>query len=289
MVKLHLKQGDESLFLFETTCQAELSELIPQLVRIQNGRLKIERLFYEMEELAKHGITLPPNMQGLTEEQLSELNLHDEWEDECIPTGGVIENKDPIGRRNGKAPSEKMAEVINRTRKEAKARISKEKVDVNIPLTSEVVQDALDQMRGAVMIVYPMGLPPHDPIKQELESTEDLSGTQASLQVLDESTAQLWWAGKELQRGKKLQDFIGKNEKTKLIVKLQKKGQGPPSREPVFSEEQRKQMMAYAYRKQEELKKLVTDEDDSYLNSGWADPQSLKRQFHGVGNVKWRP
>lgn len=45
---------------------------------------------------------------------------------------------------------------------------------------------------------------------------------QASLQVLDESTAQLWWAGKELQRGKKLQDFIGKNEKTKLIVKLQK-------------------------------------------------------------------
>ena len=53
-----------------------------------------------------------------------------------------------------------------------------EKVDVNIPLTSEVVQDALDQMRGAVMIVYPMGLPPHDPIKQELENTEDLSGTQ---------------------------------------------------------------------------------------------------------------
>lgn len=46
MVKLHLKQGDESLFLYETTCQAELSELIPQIVRIQNGRLKIERLSY---------------------------------------------------------------------------------------------------------------------------------------------------------------------------------------------------------------------------------------------------
>jgi len=44
----------------------------------------------------------------------------------------------------------------------------------------------------------------------------------ASLQVLEEDTAQLWWAGKEMQRGKKLQDFIGKNEKTKLIAKLQK-------------------------------------------------------------------
>ena len=28
------------------------------------------------------------------------------------------------------------------------------------------------------MIVYPMGLPPHDPIKQEFDDTEDLSGTQ---------------------------------------------------------------------------------------------------------------
>lgn len=289
MVKLHLKQGDESLFLYETTCQAELSELIPQLVRIQNGRLKIERLFYEMEELAKHGISLPPNMQGLAEEQISELNLHDDWEDECIPSGGVTENRDPLGKRNGKAPSEKMAEVINRTRKEAKAKIAKEQVDKNIALTHEVVKDALDQMKGAVMIVYPMGLPPHDPVRQELENTEDLSGTQASLHVLDENSTQLWWAGKELQRGKKLQDFIGKNEKTKLICKLQKKGQGPPGREPVFSEEQRKQMMAYAYRKQEELKKLEADEDDSYLNSGWADPHSLKRQFHGVGDVRWRP
>ena len=45
---------------------------------------------------------------------------------------------------------------------------------------------------------------------------------QASLQVLDEGATQLWWAGKELQRGKKLQDFIGKNEKTKLIIKIQK-------------------------------------------------------------------
>ena len=45
---------------------------------------------------------------------------------------------------------------------------------------------------------------------------------QASLQVLDESTAQLWWAGKEMHRGKLLKDFVGKNEKTKIIAKLQK-------------------------------------------------------------------
>lgn len=33
---------------------------------------------------------------------------------------------------------------------------------------------------------------------------------------------QLWWAGRELQRGKRLQEFVGKNEKTKLVVKISK-------------------------------------------------------------------
>ena len=56
---------------------------------------------------------------------------------------------------------------------------------VNILLTSETIKDSLDQMRGAVMIVYPMGLPPHDPIRQELENTEDLSGTQVRFMGID--------------------------------------------------------------------------------------------------------
>lgn len=44
----------------------------------------------------------------------------------------------------------------------------------------EMVKEALDQLRGAVMIVYPMGLPPHDPIRMEFENQEDLSGTQVT-------------------------------------------------------------------------------------------------------------
>lgn len=71
---------------------------------------------------------------------------------------------------------------------------------------------------------------------------------------MGEETAQLWWAGKEMVRSKKLKDFVGRNEKTKIIAKLQKKGQGAPAREPVFSEDEKKEMMAFAYRKQEEFK-----------------------------------
>lgn len=51
-------------------------------------------------------------------------------------------------------------------------------VEANVCVTMEMVKDALDQLRGAVMIVYPMGLPPYDPIRMEFENKEDLSGTQ---------------------------------------------------------------------------------------------------------------
>jgi hypothetical protein len=38
----------------------------------------------------------------------------------------------------------------------------------------------------------------------------------------------MWVAGKELIRGKLLSDYYGKNEKSKYVVKLQKKGTGAP-------------------------------------------------------------
>lgn len=53
-----------------------------------------------------------------------------------------------------------------------------DKVKSNELMTMAKVKEAVDILRGAVMIVYPMGLPPHDPIRMELENNEDLSGTQ---------------------------------------------------------------------------------------------------------------
>src|SRR6218665_3664595 len=44
MVKLHVKKGDESQFLYETTVDVSTSELIDSLVAIYNGRLKVQRI-----------------------------------------------------------------------------------------------------------------------------------------------------------------------------------------------------------------------------------------------------
>ncbi|XP_043541715.1 cilia- and flagella-associated protein 298 [Chiloscyllium plagiosum] len=289
MVQLHIKQGSESQFLLDTTVDIAVEDLTKQVAAIYNGRLKIDRICAEICELAEHGIFLPINMQGLTDEQIEELKLKDEWAEKCIPSGGFEFKKDEIGRRNGRAPNESMKNVLKRTVEEAKALISKKQVQANVCVTMEMVKDALDQLRGAVMIVYPMGLPPHDPIREEFEGKEELSGLQAGKLVTEEAEAQLWWAGKELQRSKKLSDYIGKNEKTKIIVKIQKRGQGAPAREPIVSEDEQKKMMMYYYKRQEELKKLDENDDESYLDSDWSDRHALKRQFQGVKDIKWGP
>lgn len=60
--------------------------------------------------------------------------------------------------------------------------------------------------------------------------------------------------GKELSRSKKLADYIGKNEKTTIVAKLQKRGGGAPVREAAIDEQTQKEMMAFAYKKQQEWK-----------------------------------
>ncbi len=57
-------------------------------------------------------------------------------------------------------------------------------VQANEELVLSRVQEAIDILRGAVTIVYPMGLPPYDPIRLEFENNEDLSGTQVLHQTI---------------------------------------------------------------------------------------------------------
>ena len=121
MVKLVIKKGDETQFLFESTVDTNVEEALKAICNIYNGRLKIQRLcsgsyllnlnyslkfilkiLIEIEYLSKAGICLPYNMQGLTDEQISDLKLVDEWSEKCIPSGGYIEKKDELGRRNGR-------------------------------------------------------------------------------------------------------------------------------------------------------------------------------------------
>lgn len=70
MVVVHVKHNDQSQFLFETTLATAVEDLAQEVTAIYNGRLKVDRICCEVEELAKYGTLYPPEILGLTEEQV---------------------------------------------------------------------------------------------------------------------------------------------------------------------------------------------------------------------------
>lgn len=101
-----------------------------------------------------------------------------------------------------------------------------------VKLTKKTLEEAIDNVRGAVMICFPMGLPEYDGVRHILEGDEDLSGTSYANDDLDPEETVVWYCGKQMDPKKRLQDHVGKNEKTKVVVKIQKRGASAPSREP---------------------------------------------------------
>jgi hypothetical protein len=45
-------------------------------------------------------------------------------------------------------------------------------------------------------------------------------------------------------------------------------------------------MMAYYFKKQEELKKITEDDTEEYMNSSWADPRALKNSLRGTNTIR---
>mmetsp|Transcript_19400 Transcript_19400/g.25565 ORF Transcript_19400/g.25565 Transcript_19400/m.25565 type:complete len:285 (-) Transcript_19400:156-1010(-) len=278
MVVIHVKKTEKDQFLFETSCSETNDNLIEQLVTISNYRVRLRCLASALRQLAEFGPMKPVEEQGLDE-------IKEEHEGVAIEKGEFYK-PDPTGLRVGNGIGPQLTETFERVCADAEAAMHIEQVQRRIATTQDILQEKLDNMRGAVMMAFPMGLPSWDTVQLLLEGVEGLDGTQAGMDILEPSTTELWGAGKEFVRGQLVSDRLGRNEKTKMVVKLQKPGDGPPAREPAVTEDERKAMMAYYFKKQEELKKLAEADDDDYLNSSWADPKQLQKGLRGVGDIK---
>jgi hypothetical protein len=190
------------------------------------------------------------------------------------------------GIRTHTSTAPQLRETIERVCVDAESMLDKINTTRKIATTRAGLTEKLDNMRGAVMMAYPMGLPEWDTVKLTIEGIEGLEGTQAGMDIIEPDNAELWVAARVFDRNTKVSDRLGKNEKTKVIGKLQKPGAGAPAREAAVSEDERKAMMAFYFKKQEEAKAMADSTEDEYLNSSWADPKALQNGMRGIGNLK---
>merc|ERR1719230_1638396 len=270
MVVINVKYGQDDEFLYETTCATTNDDLISHLV-------------FAIRELGKHGPMKDPKVAGVDSVQ--------EQFDTGLPAAEKSGhyNPDPSGHRTGNAPGPELCEVFERVCVDAEQYVDKKRAKARQATDTAGLDDKLANLSGAVTMAYPMGLPSWDAVKVALELAPHdggLDGTPAQGGVLEPATASLWCAGREFVRGETVGDRLGKNEKTKVVAKLQKPGAGAPAREPVVSEEERKAMMAHYFKRQEEMKALAEANDDDYLASSWADPKALKKSLTDTGGLR---
>jgi hypothetical protein len=291
MVLLHVKKSDTDQILVECKTSETNDVVINRLVALWNTRLRLGRLCACALGLADYGPEKRENEKGLDTIQ-AEADEDSRKHGERVPERVRNEyyQEDPTGARTGNRCRPDLAEVIKKTVEDAKECIAAKRAERRENLIMEDMIEKIENIRGAIMICYPEGLPPYDVCRLELEGDESgAAGTQAAA-ILDAENISMWWAGKEFPRGKLISDRVGRNEKTKIVVKLTKKGSGAPAREPVVSEGERKAMMAHYFKKQEEMKKLAEDDDDNYEGANWADPKAMKRGLMGGGSgVAFRP
>lgn len=277
MVLLHVKRGDkDNHFLMEVRATESISQVQKEMTELHNIRIKVLRLALCMRELGKHGPMRPEETRGIT----SDINFSLDVNAYGKPTA-----PDEYGYRTGCPPPGEVADVLLRTATESEQACGPHLVQQKQTLTKSVCEECIDQMRGAIMIAYPAyhRLPVYDPVRMELENNEELDGRSDLQDVLDTTEAAMWFAGKEMVAGKIMSVYVGKNEKTKAIIKLQNKTSGAPVREPRVDENTHRAMLSYYYKKQEENKRLAADEDDSYMDASWADGKALKRNLMNGG------
>jgi len=102
----------------------------------------------------------------------------------------------------------------------------------------------------------------------------------------------MWWAGRALKPDglkTKLCDFINLTEKSCISVRITDRNNPPPNRESRIDMHAYNNMLSYISSRQETLRKLQCDDDDSYLMSEWTNPRGLKNQLIGNrGEINWR-
>lgn len=276
MVLLHVKKSDEEQFFYEVPVAIPVPEATQQLVAIHNLRMRIKRLKLEGGELAQYGPAKRPDQQGI-----------DEYAEQPVEQGEFYK-ADPTGRRTGNAANPTVTATLQKMLEDGYQLVHKDQVAKKVVLTRKALLDAVDNIRGAVMMAFPQGLPEWDFVRQAIEGQEDLSGTSHADDDLDPERTTIWFAGKALVASKKLSDYLGRHEKTKAVVKLTRAGQGAPAREQPMDVEAQKNMVAFWHKKQAEEKALADNIEDDYTHSSWADPKALKQHFSGVGNIKIR-
>ena len=243
-------QRDTLEFLFETSLEARVEDAVCQAVKLYNLQQRIRQLHTQCERLLTAAGGASSRVATVNDAQRSVL----------VPA---------------------LDEVAQAVNQEQTAR--------RVPQSLEKLGAALQRLCTAVSTCFPGGLPAGcEALQGILDACQQPASTTAE-EELGPGCAALYFAGKQLQQGKALRDHLrGSNERSKVVVRLQRAGTGPGPREPQLDAEGERAMLAWWHHKQELQRKAGAAGEQEVASYGaeWANPRALKQAFQGTGHVR---
>ncbi len=131
--------------------------------------------------------------------------------------------EDPSSQRIGWILEDEVTNTILQACSDAKNYISPKKVELKEKTIVDELFRHLDLLKAGLAIAYPgdHGLPEWEPVLCLFYDKEDiLNKEEPNTDYIKCDTALMWCAGKEYEREKFLSEYVGKNEKTKIVIIL---------------------------------------------------------------------
>lgn len=224
-----------------------------------------------LADLARHGPLRRPEHKGLSEVQEGEE-----------PFGPCV---DEHMMRTGHAPDTRGKELLQQA-VDAITKVCVTMAAAREPLTRAALDDALDVVKGTVMMVYPQGLAEHDAVAELIDAADDyVSGrvtTTHDYYCVDEGA--VFFAGKSLvARGQDLSCLRCSDSTTIKLIPSKSQSYVPRSTDDT----QRAELMRYAFEREKRSKAAELNAGDDDLTEQWADPRSLKMQLQGRGDIRF--
>lgn len=116
MVVIQIKTSDQDSFLYETTCDTTNDNLVREIVRVWNLRLRLGQLVGGIREMAKYGPMKHPNKAGLD-------HIGETYNSETIEKGPYYQ-PDPTGTRTGNGVGPQLSETIEKVALDTEAALS---------------------------------------------------------------------------------------------------------------------------------------------------------------------
>eukprot|EP00768_Dysnectes_brevis_P004180 gnl/Dysnectes_brevis/2983_a3675_734.p1 GENE.gnl/Dysnectes_brevis/2983_a3675_734~~gnl/Dysnectes_brevis/2983_a3675_734.p1 ORF type:complete len:272 (+),score=101.30 gnl/Dysnectes_brevis/2983_a3675_734:822-1637(+) len=271
MVRLLFNCGENKVqFLLETTLKASSDDVTNVLITMNNSFIILQSLCNELKTLSQHGPTRDPELRSLE------------------PTAGekMGPNVDEHLQRTGFPPSEQAKQTIATTITEIETAISPDRAERRETINQETLDRFFELVKGTLMIAWPQGLPPYEPSRLALDGlTELLSGEVKEQGLFNTQEAEVFFAGKTLRaRGATLAG-LRCPESGLVKVRPSKSSAYAPSS---FGGTSQAEAMRYMFEREKRLKTAELRTGEEAFQSEWADPNRLRRQFMGMGDVKFK-